>query len=105
MRPAQITVTGVNTSAAVPLDIYLTPMEVGVKLTPGAGATVSAQYTLDDVFDPTVTPTWFDVPVAALVGATGVVAGSVKIPMTALRINQTVGATLSRMRVVQMGIR
>lgn len=105
MRPEQISVTGVAASGAVPLDIYLTPMEVGVKLVPGAGATVTVQYTLDDLQDPTVTPVWFDVPVAALVGATGVVAGSVKIPMTALRINQTVGATLSRMRVVQMGIR
>jgi hypothetical protein len=62
MRPIRITgVTG--TSVTVPLDVYcISPASVAIE-TAAAGAQL--QYTLDDVFNPAITPAWFNLGAAA----------------------------------------
>ena len=59
MRPVQITgITG--TSPLVPLDVYATASVTQVTLS-GAG---QLQYTITNVFDPTLTIAWVNAPVA-----------------------------------------
>ena len=55
MRPVRITgVTG--TSPIVPLDVYTIGTANAIVVT--GGATAQLQYTLDDVFNTAITPTW-----------------------------------------------
>lgn len=62
MRPIRITGT-TGTSVTVPLDVYcVSPASVAIE-TAAAGAQL--QYTLDNVFDPTITPAWFNLGAAA----------------------------------------
>lgn len=58
MRPVRITgVTG--TSVTIPLDVYTIGPGAMVALeTTGSGAQL--QYTPDDVFNPAITPAWFN---------------------------------------------
>jgi hypothetical protein len=59
MRPVRITGV-VGTSPVVPLDTYSPTTGTLVTLT-GAG---TAQYTVDNVFDSSITPTWIAAPAA-----------------------------------------
>lgn len=52
MRPVVITQTGAGTTAAVPLDRYISPFVVVVSCVELAAAVYSLQYTYDDVFNP-----------------------------------------------------
>lgn len=107
MKPVTITVTGVNPSVPVPVDLYQNPTDIGIQVLPGAGATVTVQYTLDDVwatgYNP-LTGNWFSVSAAALVGAIAAAAAKVTDKATAFRMNQTVGVSTSTMRLVQSGV-
>lgn len=106
MRPVTITVTGVATSVIVPMDRYPTPFNVGLGLKVGAGATVSVQYTFDDVYAAGYNPTagtskWYDH--ATLVGKTGDDSGNIAFSVQAIRLNQTVGASTSTLNINQAG--
>jgi hypothetical protein len=105
MRPSKTTVTGVTTSPWLPVDAYTAGgAGFGVFVEPGAGATVSVEMTPDDVFDPAVTPVAYATGVAALSGAVANAQGMVGTPVKAFRLNQTVGATLSTLKVVNRGL-
>lgn len=106
MRPVTITVTGVATSVIVPVDRYPTPVNIGLGLKVGAGATVSVQYTFDNIFaagyDPNAgTSKWYDH--ATLVGKTADDSGNIAFGVSAVRLNQTVGATTSTLTIQQAG--
>lgn len=66
MRPVRIVIPSGNTQV-VPVDYFQSVWSLAC--IPAGGATYTVQYTLDDVRDPTITPTWFNFP-ASLVGAT-----------------------------------
>lgn len=103
MRPTSVSVTGVAASAWMPLNQATNASTVGVYVYTGAGATVTVQITADNVFDPAVTPVVLDTGIAALIGATVNTVAALLIPATAIRLNQTVGATLSKLTVVLPG--
>lgn len=88
MRKQQVTLGAIAISAPIPLDREANPFEVGVRLLFSAVATAQVEFTLDDIFDPTVTPTW---TVAAAPFASGSVNAAGKWPfaVTALRLNVT----------------
>jgi hypothetical protein len=50
MRPVVITQTGAGTSAAIPLDRYISPFSVAVFCHVVSAGTYKVQYTYDDVF-------------------------------------------------------
>lgn len=102
MRIATVTRTGVGASAWLPLDHYTSGVEDGIFVFPNGG-TVTIQVTPDDVFDPTVTPTAFDLP-APFAGATTNVAAALPYAAKAIRINQTVGAGTSTLKVAVRGV-
>ena|ERR1700761_4373208 len=68
MRPVRVTNT-TGTSVTVPLDVYcVSQASVAVET---AGTAAQLQYTLDNVFDTTITPAWFNLG-AVSTGAPGV---------------------------------
>lgn len=103
MRVSQIAVTGVGQSPSMLLDAYTCGFGDGLFLIPGAGATVSVEATPDDIMTPGVTPVWFPVA-AALTGATANQAVALPFAARGLRLNQSIGASQSVLRVVTRGI-
>lgn len=104
MRPFRVQITGVSVSPWAPVDAYTAGAGFGVFIEPGAGATISVEMTPDDVFDTTVTPIAYPCGIAALTGAVANAQGTIETPIKALRLNQTVGATTSTMKVVNRGL-
>lgn len=104
MRPVRVTQTGVGASAPIPVDIYCPSSDKGVYVDVTGAATYTVQITPDDIYDLTVTPTWFNVSNANLVGATTDQEGVVDDPCTAIRINQTVGAGSAKLTVIQQSL-
>lgn len=104
MRPITTSVTGVAAGAWIPLDWSTVGRGVGVYVDPGAGATVSVEITPDNVLDPAVTPIAYPCGIAALTGAVADAAGFLELPACAVRINQSVGATTSLLKLVTAGI-
>jgi len=104
MRPASVTVTGVAISAWLPLDLGSVGPNAGIFLDMGAACTGTVEVTADDIFNPAVVPIAYASGVATLTGATTDVAAALNYPARAVRLNQSAGAALSRLTVVQKGI-
>jgi len=108
MRPIRVSVGSATTSAAIPLDQYISPFNVGlaVTLSAGAGLTYKVQYTFDDVFAPTFSPataTWFDH--ATITGKTASFDGNFAFPVTACRLNVTPYTSgTATLNVIQAGL-
>ena len=102
MRPITISRTGVGSTAAVPMDYYISPFNVGFGVVVTGSATYTVQHTFDNVFDSTVTPTWFNHPVIA--AQTTNQDGNYAFPVTAIRLTVTAGAGTATMTLVQAGL-
>lgn len=103
MRVQSVSVTGVAASAPLALDNYSVGGADTVFIDIGAGCTASVQVTPDDIFDPNVVPVWY----AAAAGVTGVTtdtAAQLNLQARAIRLNQTVGANTSVLKLVSHGI-
>lgn len=86
MRPQTITVSSVSASAAIPMDYRQDPFNLNYAATIQTGpATFNVEVTLDDIFDPTVTPVWL----ADTSAATANTIKSVNAPIRAIRLNVT----------------
>ena len=97
MRPKTISVTGVGQSVVFPLDYTKKPFNVSLHVEP-AGNTVTVQYTPDNVLAG-ATPTWY--AVTGMSGVTGNTAGNLAFPVMAVRIDQTLGAGTSTLKILQ----
>lgn len=104
-KTMRIPVTGVAASTPAPLSILAeSPFNVTLAVYGGAGCTYTIQFTLDDVFAPGYVPAsgkWIDHPNG--VAQTGDTVVMLVSPVTAVRLNQTVGAATSTFVVVQAG--
>lgn len=100
-KPSRVTVTGVAASAAIPVDYQCSaPFNIGLFVDVGAGCTYTIQFTCDDLASaPT---TWYSHPDAT--SLTVDCAVQLVAPVTAVRLNQTVGAAASVFTVIQQGI-
>jgi hypothetical protein len=88
MRLQSVTLNSVTTSAPIPLDRSANPFSVGLAIVVNSGTNTSkVQMTLDDIFDPTVTPVWFDH--ATLTGIVATTSGNIAFNCTAVRLNMT----------------
>ena len=91
MRPQQLTLTATGTSAWVPLDFKQVPFNLGLQVVKNSGtATFTVEYTMDDVWDSTVTPTAF---ASAISGSTANTTNNIAFPVRAVRLNITAGTT------------
>ena len=90
MRPKSVTVSSQTASAAIPVDYTQQAFNLGVAVVSTGTLTWSVQVTLDNVLDPTVTPTWIAAP-----SSTGLEAGTggtnevsvITVPCRAVRLN------------------
>lgn len=102
MRPITQSKTGVGATAAVPMDHYISPFNVGFGVVVSGVVTYTVQHTFDDVFNSSVTPTWFNHPVIA--AQTTNQDGNYAFPVTAIRLNVTAGAGTATITIVQAGL-
>lgn len=94
---------GAKTSAALPFDIYNRP-ECSLQVVVTGTANYTVQQTLDDIFDPAVTPTWFDHPDSNLVSATTNKQGNYAYIPAAARLVLNSGTGSAKLTVIQAGI-
>ena len=67
MRSITKTLTAVGVSTSIPMDTYMAPFQASIAIV-NNGSTVAEctiQYTLDNVFDSSVTPYWWDLTTEA----------------------------------------
>lgn len=103
MRTSSVSATGVAASAWLPVDFLSVGRGLGLYLDLGAGCTASVEITPDNVLDPAVTPVAWPCNIAALTAAAADASGFLQQPCYAVRINQTVGANTTTLRVVPAG--
>jgi hypothetical protein len=94
---------GAKTSAALPFDLYNRP-ECSLQVVVTGTADYTVQQTLDDVFDSTVTATWFNHPDANLVAATTNKQGNYAYIPAAVRLVLNSGSGSATLTVIQAGI-
>lgn len=99
MRPKTIQVTGVGTSAWVPVDFYKLPVNISLHATVSGTATTTIEYTVSDVWDPAVTPIAF--PVTGMSAITANTAGNIAFPVRAVRINNSAGTGTFTLTILQ----
>ena len=105
MRPVTLTTTGVQASAACPLDIYIAPFQVTLDVILNGAATYTVEYTNDDVFVKGFNPATANwIPHADLTAKAAAAQGTLISPVRAVRLNQTAGAGSAILRVIQAGI-
>ncbi len=103
MRPIRVVQSSVGASQAIVLDVNGRP-EVSLQADVTGVATYSIQQTLDNVFDPTITPIWLDHPDSNLVGQTVDRQGNYAYIPFAVRVNLTAGAGSVALTVIQSGL-
>lgn len=101
MRPVEYTLTGVQNGAPIVIDRYVAPTNIGIGVDIGGTITFSVQHTFDDVFDPNVTPLWFNHP--TLNGLSADSDGNYASPPFAVRLITTAGTGTARIRLLQSG--
>ena len=94
---------GAKTSAALPFDIYNRP-ECSLQVVVTGTVSYTVQQTLDDIFDSTVTATWFDHPDTNLVAATADKQGNYAYIPAAVRIKLNSGSGSVTLTAIQAGI-
>lgn len=99
MRPKTIQVTGVGTSAWIPIDWYKLPINVSLHAIVSGTVTSTIEYTVSDVYDPAVTPIAFSV--TGMSGLTANTAGNIAFPIRAVRINNTAGTGTTSLTIMQ----
>jgi len=90
-------ITAVAVGKTLPIDWTAAPRTVSWSAVVTGTETYNIEYTLDDVFDSTITPTWF----AAATGQTNNQAGSIAFPISAIRVNGTAGTGAVRLTVLE----
>lgn len=102
MRSTIKSVTGVGSSAAIPMDTYICPFNVGIGVTITGTVTYTVQHTFDNVLDSSVTPVWFDHP--TLTGSASL-DGNYAFPVAAIRVTNAAGSSgTTKLTVIQAGL-
>lgn len=125
MRQIVVTKVGTGSTAPIPLDPYQAPFQVSIGLLIDGDAECEVQHTYDNVFDPSVTPTWYPTSSAQsesnfLLQETGdqllqedgsaLLTGNesfdmyIEFPVSAIRLNAAVNTGSIKMTVLQAGM-
>jgi archaellum component FlaF (FlaF/FlaG flagellin family) len=89
MRRMTETVSGVGTSPTLPMDYRAQVFNIGFGCEVTGTVTFSVQHTFDDIYNPAITPVWFNH--AVVNGATANTDGNYAFPIAAMRLNVTAG--------------
>jgi len=103
MRQIVLSQTGTGTTQAAPLDIHGRP-EVSLQVRATGTVNFTVQQTLDNVFDPNITPVWVNHPGTTLVNATATAQGNYAYIPAAVRLVVNSGGGTARLTIVQAGI-
>jgi len=89
MRPIVVTVSSQTTSATLPVNWRGNSFKIGLQIVLSGGAvlTYKIESTMDDVQDPSITPTFIDHDF--LTAQTATANGNIIIPVRAVRLNVT----------------
>lgn len=100
---SSVTLSSATTSAPIPVSRH-SNMDIGfgVVISAGGSATYTVQHTFDNVFDSSVTPTWFDH--ASVAGETASLDGSYSASIAAIRLKVTVYASGTVTLTVLQGV-
>jgi len=102
VRPIVIAKTGSGSSATAPLDHYQSPFNVGIGVVVSGTVDYTLQHTFDDVFDASVTPTWFSHP--TLASQTANADGNYAFPVRAVKVLVNSGTGTATATVIQAGM-
>lgn len=97
----EIGTNGVGASINIPVDVYLSPTDIGLAIVVSGTVNVTVQHTFDDVFDPEATLTWFDHP--TLSAETANADGNLAFPPRAVRLLTNSGTGTATLTLVQAG--
>lgn len=92
---------GVGASAPIPVDVYLTPTNIGLGLVLTGTVNVTVQHTFDDIWDLSAALTWFDHP--TLAAETANADGNLAFPPRAVRLLTNSGVGTAILTLVQAG--
>jgi len=101
MRQQTATKTGTGSSNVLPMDLYISPFNVGF----GVVATGTVTYTVQHTFDNPQTvasPTWFSHPTIAAKSDNQ--DGNYAFPVAAIKVLVTAGAGTATMTLIQAGV-
>lgn len=99
MRRVVITSAGVGNSIPVPMDHRAQVFNVGIQVVVSATATFNVQATLDNIYDSTITPTWFSL--SGFTAGTASAIGNLTIPVAAIRLNTSANTGNVTMTLLQ----
>lgn len=98
MRPVVEAVTGVGNGATIPVDFRAQNFGLGIGVVVSGTITFTVQHTFDDIYNPAVTPTWFNnATLAALSVNTD---GNYAFPVRAIRLTTSAGTGTATMTVL-----
>jgi len=101
MRPVGYTLTGVVNGAVVAVNLAVSPPNIGLAVIITGTITYSVQHTFDDIWDPAVTPIWFNHP--TMTGLTANADGNYISPPRGVRLITTAGTGTARLVLNQPG--
>jgi len=95
MRRVIQAITGIANGATVPVDSRSTNFGIGFGVVISGTITYTVQHTFDDIYNPAVTPTWFNNAYA--VAQTANIDGNYAFPVAAIRLITTAGTGTATM--------
>jgi len=84
------------------MDHYQSPFNVGFGVVVSGTVNYTVQHTFDDIFDSSVTPTWFSHP--TVVGLAVNADGNYAFPVTAIKVLVNSGAGTATLTLIQAGM-
>lgn len=99
MRRVTESVTGVAVSPTIPMDFRAQVFNVGFGCEVTGTVTYSVQHTFDDIYNPAITPVWFNH--AFVNGVTASMDGNYAFPISAMRLNVTAGTGTVVINILQ----
>ncbi|MPN03595.1 hypothetical protein SDC9_150826 [bioreactor metagenome] len=99
MRPIEVTLTATGTSQWIPVDFYKLPFQLTLGVDVTGTATASVEYTVNNVWDPNVTPVGHTV--TGLNAVTNNTVASLNFPVRAVRITAGPMAGTATLTILQ----
>ena len=99
MRRITETVTGVANSPTLPMDSRAQVFNIGFGCEVTGTVTYSVQHTFDDIYNPAITPVWFNH--AFVNAATANADGNYAFPIAAMRLSITAGTGSVTINILQ----
>jgi len=101
MRQQIATKTGTGSSNVLPMDLYISPFNVGFGVVATGTVTYTVQHTFDDP-QTVASPVWFSHPTIAAKSDNQ--DGNYAFPVAAIKVLVTAGAGTATMTLIQTGV-